>query len=437
MGLFEHVVHMTTLYTKTSDPNKDILGFLEHTHAVLELWRSSVPLHEQQATIDAYNAGTTSPYVSLWLFENEKKYGWGNTFPTSAFHACVRSLSMIVQPHFPLVLQRMEQAVVEHDTDFFNHWSSQNAARMFRRLLLEPGLEDYHDRAQNVLIHLHATNTAVFEFVRLSLPKDYVREQRVALRADEFLANDELLEKFKNHSQGLGSISLWEQYLDYAKNNIQTLSSEMCEAIYNCWIGRQSRFLSGAENLHIADTLATHYSAQFETLFPLFFDLEGTQKVPTWQVQAAVAHAPKHLPGVAGVLAERYFFNIMGAGAADKEWRENCDFYDVPGVRDYLQPIPLVLDLKYTISNSLRWKNKIHQGLHTDRIFPHPGLEETALLLLDFAGGPPATYPKHAVFHNHGIEQSVRAQEFEHLLQKRKLEQDVLNFGVSPKGKKM
>lgn len=423
--MFDHIVNITNLHLNTSDHSKTLPSFLQSMYCLLEQWRAGTSLSEQQNIIDAYNTQPKSPYVSLWLFEHENQYGWRNTFPTSTFHACLHWPQMILKERLPLLVQRMEQAVAENDDDLFKYWESKSAARMFRRLLVGENMEAYHDRVQHILMHVRKINQPLFEKILSNLPQEYIAEHQTILHAQEFLANRKLLEFFNNNSRGLNLIDTWLHYLDYAVHNVRTLSPEVCESIYNCWKGRESRNLSDKSNSKIVAILAQNYPAQFDKMFPLFFDLDDTDTAPQWQIEAAVKHFPEYLPNVAGVLADQFFNTIMREGSAPQQWREMHDFYNTPGVLECVVPQKLPLDMYYIICNAPNWQSNIQKALDQSWDFAHPGLQEMANLLLDFAGGEPACAPQYLEISNSTSRSSQHLQDFERLLQKRTLEREI------------
>lgn len=426
--MFNHIVAITNLHLNTSDHSKNLSDFLDHVYSLLEQWRLSTPLCEQQAMIDLYNTNPTSPYVCLWLLEHENEYGWRNTFPTVAFHACMNWRNIIVKDRLPLILQRMEQAMEEHDEDLFKQWEPKSAARMFRRLLVGDNMEVYHDRSQQMLLHMRSINRPLFDTILLNLPKEYIQAHQDILQAHEFLANRQLLVFFNDHSRGLSLIDSWMHQLNFAQQNIRTLSLDVCQSICACWRGQESRNLSDKDNLKIVALLTQHYPLQFERMFPLFFDLDDAKTAPRWQVQAALEHLPEHLPNVAGVLADQFFNTVMREGSAAEQWREMTDFYSVEGVMEYVAFQKLPLDLYYIICHAPHWKSNLQKALSHFWDFPHPGLQEMADLLLEFAGGPATSAPQHTVFSNSASHPSQLQQEFEHLLHKRTLEQELQSW---------
>lgn len=215
-------------------------------------------------------------------------------------------------------------------------------------------------------------------------------------------------------------------FLDYAKHNVRTLTPEVCESIYNCWRGRESRNLSDTSNSKIVAILAQNYPAQFNKIFPLFFDLEDTNTAPQWQIEAAVKHFPEYLPNVAGVFADQFFNAVMREGSAPQQWREMSDFYSVAGVLECVVPQKLPLDMYYIICNAPNWQSNIQKEFSRSWDFPHPGLQEMANLLLDFAGGEAARAPQHIEISNSPLGRtSQHLQDFERLLQKRTLEREI------------
>ena len=425
MSLFDHAVNMTHLYMKTNDAQIDVPAFLEQTFAILEIWRAATPLSEQQSTIEAYNSNPISPYISMWMFDHEKEYGWDNTFPTLAAHNCLNVQRMILKEYVPVILQRIEQAVEENDRDFFAQAPEKGLCKMFRRMIVGFETEDVQTRTLEVLQYVRRAHLNLFNSILLSLPKDYVQKHCVELEAEEFLANLYVLEFFTSADRGLERIDQWMTHLNYAKDHIRTLSPETCRAIRRCWMGRDSRQLSDDDNLKIVSILAQRFPTQFDAIFPLFFDLEQEINAPKWQVQAALMYFPEQLPNVAGVLAERLFADAVQEGEIKKQWHHTMNFYEIPGVRECVLAHPLPIELRYTIYNVSRWQKNIQRALTENLDFPHPGLKEVSSLLLDFAGGDSANYPKHVVFHNETESSNPRLQEFEQLLQKRKLQHEL------------
>lgn len=425
MSLFDHAVNMTNLYMKTNDAQIDTPAFLEQTFAILEIWRDATPLAEQQSTIEAYNRNLISPYISMWIFDHEKEYGWNNTFPTSAAHNCFHFQRMILKEYVPIILQRIEQAVDENDHDFFAQAPEKGLGKIFRRMIVGLETEDLQIRTRQVLDYVRRTQPNLFNSILLSLPKEYVQKHCDELKAEKFLANLQVLGFFIGADRGLERIDAWMTQLNYAKDHITTLSPEVCTAIRRCWMGRNSRDLSDDDNLKIVNILAQRFPTQFETIFPLFFDLEQEINAPKWQVQAALMHFPEQLPNVAGVLAERLFAEAIQEGNIDKQLYHTRNFYEIPGVRECVLAHPLSIDLRYTIYNVSRWQQNIQRALTKNLTFPHPGLEEVRSLLLDFAGGDSAPYPQHAVLHNENNSSNPRLDEFEQLLQKRKLQHEL------------
>lgn len=249
--------------------------------------------------------------------------------------------------------------------------------------------------------------------------------QQQVSQAQQFLANRKLFDFFNNHSRGLSSIDSWSHYLNYAVKNIRTLTPEVCKSIYNCWKGRESRNLSDKSNSIIVEILAQHYPAQFDKMFPSFFDLEATNVAPQWQIEAALTHFREYIPNVAGVLAEQFFNTIMIEGNATQKWREMSDFYSVAGVLECVVPQKLPMDIYYIICNAPNWQSNIQKALDQSWDFPHPGLHEMANLLLDFAGGEPAGAPQCLEISNSTSRPSQHLQDFERLLQKRTLEREI------------
>lgn len=425
MSLFDHAVNMTNLYMKTNDAQVDAPVFLEQTFAVLELWRAATPLAEQQSTIEAYNCKRISPYISMWIFEHEKEYGWNNTFSTSAVHDCFNSPRMILKEYVPVILKRIEQAVEENDQDFFAQAPEKGVCKMFRRMVVGFDAEDFQNRTRQVLSYVRRIQPNLFHSILLSLPKEYVQQHCVELEAEEFLADLQILQFFTSADRGLERIGEWMTQLNYAKNHLKRLSPETCSAIRRCWMGKNSRQLSDDDNLKIVNILAQRFPTQFETIFPLFFDLEQEINAPKWQVQAALMHFPEQLPNVAGVLAERLFTQAIQEGNIDQQLYHTKNFYEIPGVLDCVVAHPLPIDLRYTIYNVSRWQKNIQRALAGRFTLPHPGLEEARALLLDFAGGNVAHHPKYAVFHNTNASSNPLLQEFAQLLQKRKLQHEV------------
>ena len=438
MSLFNHAVEMMNLYTSSTSNNNLTQEFVHQVNAVLEIWKNTTPLDEQKQTIDQYNTtSNNAPYVSLWLFQQELDHAqWSDTFPARMFHDCLGS--NVLKSYLPLVLQRLEQAVAENDSNFFIHWDKKSSARLCRRLIVS----EHQERARRVVAAVANHSLAVFDAIRENLPEEYLREHVDELQAAEFLLNRELMVYFGSFHNGITHIQAWMDALEPVRANITIWSAELCQKIKECWKGEKSRSLSDEDNLRLVEFFASHYPTQLSKLLPDFFDLDYVHtntnqiSVPQWQAQTALQYFPERLPYVAGVLAENLLSHAFRDQSIVAPWNAMRTFFVTPGVSEYMNEHNIPIELRFMIPDPVNhWQNSIMRRFES-LTYSHVGVQQAVELVVEFAGGARAQAYDRVEFgyitHNNTV-----VMEFEAFLQKKRLEQAVNANHVVGKLRKM
>lgn len=430
MSLFEHTTQMIELYCRQTTDRAAVDNFLTEAFGLLVHWADSTPQHVQQSAIDLYNQQPRPhPYVSLWLFQNQTRYGWTNCWPSALFPSALTfHLSNI---HLPVVLQRMEQAVAENDLSFFAVLKAKKLTQMMRRLSLGLGSE----RLNPVLGAVYAANVGLYQTVLEGLPQTYLEANSqlpgVPQQLNALILQHALVQPVTLSPQGLAGFL--QTFVDYP---VDKLGTEVCGRVSQLW-ARTGHILSVAHHLEIAAFFQKMYPKEFEDLLPNFhvFTSMSPDELE-WRVAVAAQYSPHNVRLMAADLTEDSLFEI---GEDGEHFRQRLlqRFIQSPGALKELEANPTEVSawaLLRTTWNAVR-RERLTAPMYSQSV--NPVLREISGLLIEFFGGkeaPPPTWTRVSLEGGEPTEQMTAFYEF---VQRKILHQETLNAGVTRGTRKM
>lgn len=430
MSLFEHTTQMIELYCRQSADRAATDNFLTEAFGLLRHWADSTPQEAQQNTIDLYNQQThIYPYVSLWLFQNQTRYGWTNCWPNALFPSALTfHLSNI---HLPVVLQRMEQAVAENDLSFFAPLKSKRLTQLMRRLSLTVGSE----RLNPVLETVRAANRGLYHKILEGLPQTYL-EANTQLPGAKQQLNSLILQKSLVSLVTLSPQSVAGFFQIFEDHPVEKLGEDLCGKVSQLW-ARTGHILSVSQHLEIAAFFQNMYPQELETLLPKF-DLFTSMSPDEleWRVAVAAQYSPQNVRAMAAKLAEESLSEI---GEDGEHFRQRLlqRFIQSPGALKVLETGPTEVSvwlLLYTTWTAAR-REHLKSAMYSQSV--NPVLREISNLLIEFFGGTEAPSPTWTRVSLEGGEPTEQMTAFYEFVQRKILHQETLEAGVTRGARKM